>query len=162
MRGLSKLWNTLITISSKDNILLLNDDLIISNSHFFKDLEEKDTRFFLINDSFSHFMVNKEEMHNLGYFDERFLGFGLEDVDIRSRYAVQNNSAMIPSEFIGGIVHLDSNADNVSVYADGYSISKLTLTDSGLFEINIVAKDSTNYDIWGYAEGADASAFADQ
>ncbi len=64
--------------------------------------------------------------------------------------------------FLGGIVHLDSDADNVSVYSDGNSNSQLTLTDSGLFEINIVAKDSTNYYIWGYAEGADAPAFADQ
>ena len=52
--------------------------------------------------------------------------------------------------FIGGIVHLDSNADNVSVYSDGNSNSQLTLTDFGLFEINILAKDSTNYYIWGY------------
>ena len=43
--------------------------------------------------------------------------------------------------FLGGIVHLDSNADNVSVYSNGSSNSSLTLTDSGLFEINIVAKD---------------------
>ena len=43
--------------------------------------------------------------------------------------------------FIGGVIHLDSNADNVSVYSDGNSNSSLTLTDSGLFEINIVAKD---------------------
>ena len=64
--------------------------------------------------------------------------------------------------FLGGIVHLDSNADNVSVYSDGNSNSKLTLTDFGLFEINIVAKDSTNYFIWGYAESADAPAFANQ
>ena len=64
--------------------------------------------------------------------------------------------------FIGVIVHLDSNADNVSVYSNGSSNSSLTLTDSGLFEINIVAKDSTNYYIWGYAEGADVPAFADQ
>ena len=64
--------------------------------------------------------------------------------------------------FLGGIVHLDSNADNVSIYADGNSNSKLTLTDFGVFEINIVAKDSTNYYIWGYQEGADAPAFADQ
>jgi hypothetical protein len=64
--------------------------------------------------------------------------------------------------FMGGIAHLDSNADNVSVYSDGNSNSSLTLTDSGLFEINIVAKDSTNYYIWGYAEGADAPAFGDQ
>ena len=64
--------------------------------------------------------------------------------------------------FLGGIVHLDSNADNASVYSDGNSNSKLTLTDFGVFEINIVAKDSTNYYIWGYQEGADVPAFADQ
>lgn len=64
--------------------------------------------------------------------------------------------------FIGGIAHLDSDADNVSVYSDGNSNSKLTLTDFGLIEINIVAKDSTNWYIWGYAQGADAPAFADQ
>ena len=64
--------------------------------------------------------------------------------------------------FLGGIVHLDSNADNLSVYSDGNSNSKLTLTDFGLFEINILAKDSTNYYIWGYQEGADVPAFADQ
>ena len=64
--------------------------------------------------------------------------------------------------YIGGIVHLDSNADNVSVYADGGSNSILTLTDFGIFEINILAKDSTNWIIWGYQEGADVPAFTDQ
>ena len=64
--------------------------------------------------------------------------------------------------YIGGIVHLDSNADNVSVYADGNSNSILTLTDFGLFEINLLAKDSTNWIIWGYQEGADVPAFTDQ
>jgi|TARA_R100001460_G_scaffold51764_6_gene90581 hypothetical protein len=61
----------------------------------------------------------------------------------------------------GGLVHLDSDADNTSVYSDGNSNRKLTLTDFGIFEINIVAKDSTSWYIWGYAEGADAPAFAD-
>ena len=64
--------------------------------------------------------------------------------------------------FLGGIVHLDSNADNVSGYSNGSSNSSLTLTDFGVFEINVVAKDSTNYYIWGYQEGADVPAFADQ
>ena len=63
--------------------------------------------------------------------------------------------------FIGGVVHADSNADNVTVYADGNSNSKLTLTDFGGMEINIMAKDSTNWLIWGFTEGADAPAFAD-
>jgi|TARA_Y100000114_G_scaffold106853_1_gene100113 hypothetical protein len=64
--------------------------------------------------------------------------------------------------FLGGIIHLDSNADNVSVYADGNSNSVLTLTDFGLFEINILGKDSTNWYIWGNQEGADVPAFTDQ
>ena len=64
--------------------------------------------------------------------------------------------------FIGGVVHADSNADNVTIYSDGNSNSKLTLTDFGAMEINILAKDSTNWLIWGYTEGADAPAFADQ
>ena len=63
--------------------------------------------------------------------------------------------------YIGGIIHLDSNADNVSVYSDGNSNSILTLTDFGLFEVNILAKDSTNWYIWGNQEGADAPAFSD-
>ncbi len=64
--------------------------------------------------------------------------------------------------FIGGIVHIQSDADSSSVYSDGNSNSKLTLTDFGCSEINILAKDSTNWLIWGFSEGADAPAFADQ
>ena len=63
---------------------------------------------------------------------------------------------------IGGVVHLDSDADNVSVYSDGNSNSTLTLTDFGIFEINVLAKDSTNWIIWGYQQGADIPAFGDQ
>jgi|TARA_B100000586_G_scaffold251170_1_gene210183 hypothetical protein len=64
--------------------------------------------------------------------------------------------------FIGGIVHIQSDADSSSVYSDGNSNSKLTLTDFGCSEINILAKDSTNWLLWGWSEGADAPAFADQ
>ena len=64
--------------------------------------------------------------------------------------------------FIGGVVHTDSNADNVTIYSDGNSNSKLTLTDFGCSEINILAKDSTNWLVWGWSEGADPPAFGDQ
>ena len=63
--------------------------------------------------------------------------------------------------FIGGGAHIQSDADSGSVYADGNSNSKLTLTDFGTTEINILAKDSTNWLIWGWSEGADPPAFAD-
>ncbi len=62
--------------------------------------------------------------------------------------------------FIGGVLHITGTP--ASVYADGNSNSKLTLEDFGLFEITIEAKDSTNYYISGYQQGADAPAFADQ
>jgi len=64
--------------------------------------------------------------------------------------------------FIGGVQHLDTNADNVAVYSDGNSNSQLTLTAFGVMEINIIAKDSTNYYIWGNVISATAPAFADQ
>jgi hypothetical protein len=64
--------------------------------------------------------------------------------------------------YIGGVQHLDTNADNVSVYADGDSNSILTLTDFGIMEINIVAKDSTNWYIWGNVVSATAPAFTNQ
>ena len=64
--------------------------------------------------------------------------------------------------FIGGVAHIQSDADSGSVYADGNSNSKLTLTDFGCSEINILAKDSTNWLVWGWSEGADAPAFGDQ
>jgi hypothetical protein len=64
--------------------------------------------------------------------------------------------------FIGGLQHLDTNADNVSVYADGNSNSILTLTDFGIMEINILAKDDTNWYVWGNIVSATAPAFTDQ
>ena len=64
--------------------------------------------------------------------------------------------------FVGGVQHLDTNADNVSVYADGNSNSILTLTDFGIMEINIIAKDSVNWYIWGSVVSATAPAFTDQ
>ena len=62
--------------------------------------------------------------------------------------------------FLGGVLHITGTP--ASIYADGNSNSKLTLTDFGLMDITIEAKDDTNYYIWGYQQGADAPAFADQ
>ena len=64
--------------------------------------------------------------------------------------------------FIGGVQHLDTNADNVSVYSDGDSNSVLTLIDFGIMEINITAKDSTNWYVWGNVVSATAPTFGDQ
>jgi len=89
-RGLSKLWNSIIINATNDYILLVNDDIAINNSDFMEvicsALRRNKGRSFLINKSWSHFVVNRAEIDELGYFDERLLGIGEEDGDMTWRY----------------------------------------------------------------------------
>lgn len=89
-RGLSKLWNNIIINSSNDFILMLNDDIMINNPSFLKDVcsaaRKNKGESFLINRSWSHFLINRWEIDELGYFDERLLGIGEEDGDMTWRY----------------------------------------------------------------------------
>jgi glycosyltransferase involved in cell wall biosynthesis len=89
-RGLAKLWNTIIIHASHDYILLLNDDIMIDSDNFLINIEKKLRRnnflSFTINRSWSHFLLSRKEIDDLGYFDERLLGIGEEDGDITWRY----------------------------------------------------------------------------
>jgi predicted glycosyltransferase involved in capsule biosynthesis len=90
MRGLSKMWNTLLIHSTKENLLILNDDISISTNNIFEVIYNHITtpEYFglsIINNTFSFFVVNKKFIDELGYFDERLLGFGEEDGDIMCR-----------------------------------------------------------------------------
>jgi len=89
-RGLSKMWNTLITHSTKDDILILNDDIELVNENMFDVVSDhvESTEYYglsKINGTFSFFVINKNLIDELGYFDERLLGFGEEDGDITYR-----------------------------------------------------------------------------
>ena len=86
-QSLSKLWNLLILNSSCTKTLILNDDILISTK-FRKNLEE--TNFLseeigLINRSWSHFIISKKIISQVGWFDERFPGVGNEDEDYECR-----------------------------------------------------------------------------
>lgn len=89
-RGLSKMWNTLIIHSTKDDILILNDDIELITDDIFRLVSEhiqSDQYYGLtkINNTFSFFVINKNLIDDLGYFDERLIGFGEEDGDITYR-----------------------------------------------------------------------------
>ena len=103
-RSLSKLWNTLIIHSKTDWCLVLNEDIEIMNSDIFKFGEnlsdEPDLTY--VNGSFSHFFVHKKLIDDLGYFDERLLGFGEEDGDIFFRY-IEKYNKWIKNSYIGGL-----------------------------------------------------------
>jgi len=111
-RGLCKMWNTGLIMSDTDNVLILNDDIEILSgdiiryvtSHI-KSSEYKGLT--KINNSFSHFIANKVVLGNLGYFDERLLGFGEEDGDISYRFI----KAGIPINnlFINGVINIISS-----------------------------------------------------
>jgi hypothetical protein len=89
-RGLAKLWNSIVIHASHDHVLLLNDDIMINGAGFLEDIclaiRKNHGRTFLINRSWSHFLVSREELDELGYFDERLLGIGEEDGDMTWRY----------------------------------------------------------------------------
>ena len=64
--------------------------------------------------------------------------------------------------FIGGVTFLDSDNEVSSVFSDGNSNSKIQINVPAGFEVTIVGKDSTNYQIFGNVTSATAPAFADQ
>src|SRR4030066_1710751 len=104
-RGLSKLWNSIAIHATHDHILMLNDDIMIDSKNFMNDvcdlIRRNEGKTFLINRSWSHFLINRDELDTLGYFDERLLGIGEEDGDMTWRYIKQYGEA-IPSFKIKG------------------------------------------------------------
>ena len=69
---------------------MLNDDIMITSKNFMQEIEtlilQNDRSSFTINDSWSHFVISREEIDHIGYFDERLLGIGEEDGDFAWRY----------------------------------------------------------------------------
>ena len=118
IRGLSKLWNTIAIHSCEENILMLNDDLDLSNPDIFEiinsHLSSKNYKGFTrINRSFSHFIISKKVLDSLGYFDERLLGFGEEDGDIFYRCLKQNFE--ITDISISGFINLISDVRHENI-----------------------------------------------
>jgi hypothetical protein len=117
-RGLSKLWNT-ICIHSKDNwILMLNDDLEYCNNSFIENFEnnmqEKNPDLCRINGSFSHFAIHKTILDEIGYFDERLLGFGEEDGDIIYRY-IEKYKKNVTEMSVDGVINIVSDIRDTNI-----------------------------------------------
>jgi hypothetical protein len=108
-RSLSKLWNNLIINSSNHNVLILNDDVTITDRSFFDSLESVSYDIFKINGSWSHAMFDRRVVDDIGWFDERYLGIGEEDGDFEWRYGNKTQGRSIPSVSLPGIInHVDS------------------------------------------------------
>ena len=69
--------------------------------------------------------------------------------------------------FIGGVIFLDTDAGPAAlevsvIHPDGNSNSKLQVNVPASAQITVIAKDSTNWQVWGTVAAATAPAFADQ
>jgi hypothetical protein len=112
-QSLAKMWNRGVLTASNEQCLVLNDDLTVpidlgSGQSIFDQLDAltqttQATETFRLNGSFSHFVISKKELMEVGFFDERLLGIGEEDGDFYWRYH-QHYQKEIPSIDVTGIL----------------------------------------------------------
>lgn len=120
-QSLAKMWNRGALTASNERTLILNDDLQVGRDQagcFFDYLEKAllaQPGTFKINGSFSHFVADKRELIEVGFFDERLLGLGEEDGDFFWRYH-QKFHQEIPSIELGLIHNVQSDLAD-----DGYT-----------------------------------------
>lgn len=93
--GLSKLWNKLIINSTNDKVFIFNDDITISPLLREEIFNMKKEHVSLINNSWSHFLISKKTIGEIGWFDERLTGVGNEDQDYDFRLIAKNMQADI-------------------------------------------------------------------
>ncbi len=81
-QSLSKCWNQLVILSQTEKMLIMNDDTQVSEL-FRTEFEEKVALkdFSTMNTSWSHFLISKNIVRKAGWFEERLLGVGQEDLD---------------------------------------------------------------------------------
>ncbi|MDH4450931.1 MAG: glycosyltransferase [Rhodoferax sp.] len=120
-QSLAKMWNRGILTASYDRVLVLNDDLRIPSENegdFFAAFEQalhRQPGTFKINGSFSHYVIEKRELIDVGFFDERLLGLGEEDGDFFWRYH-EKFGKEIPSITLPNIDNINSD-----IADDGYT-----------------------------------------
>lgn len=120
-QSLAKMWNRGILTASHERVLVLNDDLNIPTgaaNGFFDQLEQAlavQPGTFKINGSFSHYVINKRDLIDVGFFDERLLGLGEEDGDFYWRYREKFDQEILSIEL--------PDIDNIcsDIADDGYT-----------------------------------------
>lgn len=100
-QSLAKCWNRLVINSQADRILIMNDDVRISRLFRWM-LEPQVGRFdtAVINGSWSHFVITKDVIRKIGWFDERLAGVGFEDADYGLRLALAAGQSQMPRSYL--------------------------------------------------------------
>lgn len=145
-KSLCKLWNTLVIFSKTDYNFIICDDVVYENSGILDQVTEfidkSKSGFFTINNQFSHFVLTKTMLHNLGYFDERLSGFGEEDGDIIHRY-IEVFGQRMPDIQIKGLYNkgsyelrnekIETHIDNKPRFNREFVMKKYTHDPNGIY-----------------------------
>ena len=118
VRGCSYMWNTCFNHTNTPYCLNLNDDVSLLPG-FFDEYEgmisynsSLGDESFRINGSFSHYSLFRNDLFDVGYFDERLLGFGEEDGDWMWRWEVKKGKLMRVYGSHNIVNHVDTNETN--------------------------------------------------
>ena len=116
-QALCKLWNEIILSSVTEKIFIVNDDIDISPGfrEVFLDSGILEREITLINGSWSHFVISKKIVAQVGWFDERLMGVGGEDWDYEARMAFTGTPLSLST--LRGI-------RNLSIYTTDFSFGE--------------------------------------
>ncbi len=139
-RGLSKLWNSIVINATEEYILLLNDDVTITASNFIQHVKEciaQCQTSFKINGSWSHVVLKRSEIAEVGYFDERLLGIGEEDGDFEWRYQEKFGKGFLSLNIPGIVNHVDMShiPTNITPGIGKYSKFNRDYMFNGIYQV---------------------------
>jgi hypothetical protein len=127
-RGWSSLLNAGILHSDSEISLVLNDDIFLNPKGFSTELEAiiqevNAENLVLLNNSWSHFAINRKCLESVGFFDENFLGIGQEDGDYAFRFKAIFGKE-VPTIKVTSILNfVDTSRDNAIAITNGkYSL----------------------------------------
>lgn len=146
VRGCSYMWNTCFNHTNTPYCLNLNDDITLLDN-FFYDYEKViqhnsilGDESFRINYSFSHFSMFRNDLFDVGYFDERLLGFGEEDGDWLWQWEVKKQKKMRVYSIKNIIRHTDlkeTNSENMVKYYAKYSMFNTDWIFKHKYQLNV-------------------------
>jgi len=86
-KGLTKLWNEILSHTKADYTQVLNDDLEIFPwfRHWLEGSYWKSSHISLLERTWSSFLIARRSIDDIGWFNKEFQGFSFEDMDYTAR-----------------------------------------------------------------------------
>jgi hypothetical protein len=163
LNGWASLLNTGIRHSDSENLLIINDDVIIDPEYILNDLKKilnftVSDNLVTINGSWSHFLITRSCIREVGFFDERYLGIGEEDGDYFRRYSKYYEKFPKDIKLNSFISINDPSADSLLSKGIGkYSLFNTCLRElmypnvlNGQIqqEVHLISKEIDDFDIY--------------